>query len=109
MILTVNNIPWKIIFVDNKNNNLLNNHGLLTLGVTDNNVKTVFLSNKISGDLLYKVLCHELCHVYCFSYGIYLDVAEEERLAQFISDYGKSIISDTDDLLQLMFHKDIAL
>lgn len=108
MELTVNGINWKIKFVDSLDHNLLNNHGIYTFGVTDNNVKTVFLSDKISGELLYKVLCHELCHVYCFSYGIYITIQEEERMAQFISEYGKSIISDTDYLLRLLFHKDIA-
>lgn len=109
MNITVNGINWKIKFVNGLNNNLLNNQGLYTLGVTDNNLKIVFLSNSITGELLYKVLCHELCHVYCFSYGIYLTVEEEERLAQFISEYGKSVISNTDYLLRLLFHKDMAL
>lgn len=108
MNLSVNGIKWQIKFVHSLNPNLLNNSGIYTFGVTDNNLKTVFLSNQINGEFLYKVLCHELCHVYCFSYGIYLDAQEEERLAQFISEYGKSIVSDTDDLLRLLFRKDIA-
>lgn len=108
MEIVVNGINWEIIFVDSLNRNLLNNHGIYTLGVTDNNVKTVFLADNLSGELLYKVLCHELCHVYTFSYEIFLTVEEEERLAQFISEYGKSIISDTDYLLRLLFRKDIA-
>lgn len=109
MKIKVNGINWNIKFVNSLNHNLLNNNGIYTFGVTDNNLKSVFLSDKISGELLYKVLCHELCHVYCFSYGIYLTVEEEERLAQFISEYGKSIISDTDYLLKLLFRKDMAL
>ena len=101
-------MDWKIELVDSLDYNLLNNSGVYTFGVTDNNIKTVFLSDRISGELLYKVLCHELCHVYCFSYGIYLTIEEEERLAQFISEYGRSIISDTDYLLELLFYKDMA-
>lgn len=109
MTLIVNNQLWKFIFVNPNNRNLVNNQGMYTLGMTDNNLKSVFLSNKLNGNLLYKVLCHELCHVYAFSYNIYMSVEDEERLAQFISEYGKSIISDTDYLLELMFHNNIAL
>lgn len=101
MYIIINNIKWEIIFVNPYNINLINNNGKYTLGMTDNNIKCVFISNNINGDLLYNVLCHELCHVYCFSYNIYMDLEDEERLAQFISDYGKSIINNTDYLLQL--------
>ena len=102
MFITVNGTQWNVKVVDPYDPNLTTNHGSYTLGMTDNNIKTIFLSNVLSGDLLYNVLCHELCHVYCFSYGIYMDVEDEEHLAQFISDYGKSIISDTDYLLKRM-------
>lgn len=109
MYLIVNNINWQVVFVRPTNTNLLTNHNVYTLGMTDNNLKTVFLSNTLSGELLYKVLCHELVHVYCFSYDVYMDVQQEEHLAQFISDYGKSIVTDTEHLLQLMLHTDMVL
>lgn len=99
MRLVVNSMSWDIIFVPSNSKDLLRSDGSITLGVTDRNVQCVFLSNALKGDLLYKVLCHELCHVYVFSYGIYISIEEEERLAEFISSFGKSIINDTDYLL----------
>lgn len=109
MYLSVNNINWKVEFVRPTNVNLLTNQNIYTLGMTDNTLKTIFLSDTLSGELLYKVLCHELVHVYCFSYNIYMDIQQEEYLAQFISDYGKSIVTDTEHLLQLILHTNIAL
>lgn len=109
MTITVNDITWQVIFVNPTNEQLINNQGQYTFGMTDNNIKCVFLSNNLKGDFLYKVLCHELCHVYCFSYGIKMSIEDEERLSQFISEYGKSIISDTDYLLDLLFSHNIAL
>lgn len=105
MKLIVNSIVWNILFVPSNSNNLLRSDGTITLGVTDRNVNCVFLSNALKGELLYKVLCHELCHVYVFSYGIYISIEEEERLAEFISSFGKSIIHDTDYLLNKIFQK----
>lgn len=103
MDIIINNIKWKILFVESNNINLINNHGEYTLGMTDNNIKCIFIDDTISGELLYNVLCHELCHAYCFSYNIYMDINDEEHLAQFISDYGKSIINNTDILLQHIY------
>ena len=107
MEIVVNSIKWEIILVNPNDINLITNDGNYTLGMTDNNIKCIFLSNKLDDDLLYNVLCHELCHVYCFSYNIYMDIEDEERLAQFISDFGKSIIKDTHYLLTMLFHNDI--
>ena len=83
MKIIVNSIVWNIIFVPSNSKELLRSDNVLTLGVTDRNVNCVFLSNQLHGELLYKVLCHELCHVYIFSYGIYFLMEEEERLAEF--------------------------
>lgn len=109
MELIVNGIEWNIYFVHPLNSNLITNNGIYTLGMTDNNKKAVFLSDILKGELLYNVLCHELVHVYCFSYNILLDIEDEERMAQFISDFGKSIIYDTDLLLNTIFHHRIVL
>ena len=104
MNLNVNGVEWKFLFVNPEDYNLINNQGKYTLGMTDNNIHCVFISNNIYGKLLYNVLCHELCHVYIFSYNIYMDVEDEEHLAQFIADYGKWIISDTNELLHYIIH-----
>ena len=109
MTLIVNNQLWKILFVNPNDKNLITNNGIYTLGMTDNNVKTVFISNALRGKLLYKVLCHELCHVYCFSYGIKLSIMDEERLAQFVSEYGNGIITNAEYLLSYMFDNKMVL
>lgn len=73
--------------------------------MTDNIKKTIFLNNKLQGDLLYKVLCHEIVHAFCFSYGIYIDNDLEEWLADFISEYGSEIIDKTDEILKNSYLK----
>ena len=105
MKIIVNDIPWNILFVKSNSPSLLRSDGSITLGVTDRNVNCVFISESLRGNLLYKVLCHELCHVYVFSYGIYISLEEEERMADFISSFGKSIITDTDYLFSNVFKK----
>ena len=55
-MFTVNGMTWNISFVEPTNGNLMRSDKVYTLGVTDNNIKTIFLNNKLYGKMLYKVL-----------------------------------------------------
>ena len=79
--------------------NLRRNDGTLTIGMTDNKQKTIYLNENLNGALLYKVLCHELVHAFCFSYDLYFDEIQEEQLADFVSTYGQAILNKTDEIL----------
>lgn len=73
--------------------------GSITLGVTDWNRKTVYLSDELYGDKLEHVLCHELCHCVCFSWNIIIPIDVEEWLCNYMADHGKEIIYLLDSLL----------
>lgn len=78
---------------------LMRPDGSRTIGMTDWNTRSVYLDKHLHGALLEKVLCHELCHVFCFSYNIHMDSDQEEFLADWISIYGRDVIEVLDDLL----------
>lgn len=100
MYITVNGIDWKIKLVNCNSEFLRRSDGVITLGVTDCNVFTVYLCNELRSGLLYNVLCHEMCHVFVFSFGYYMSIEEEERLAQFIANFGRQIVNGTDYLIE---------
>lgn len=102
MKFTVNNQEWTLLFVNPSNNNLKRSNGSITIGMTDNNTKNVYINNKLNNYMTRKVIAHELCHCFCFSYDIYLPIDEEERLADWISLYGAELIYLLDDLLLKM-------
>ena len=77
----------------------------MTIGMTDNNKHTIYINRDLTGNKLKHVLCHELVHAYSSSYGIYMNREEEERLAQFIADYGYDIIENTDQILSEVLQK----
>lgn len=104
-IIMINNIPWELKFVYGANRNLIRDDGTITIGMTDNKTKTIYINKNLNNKLLYNVLCHELVHAFCFSYDIYMDSEQEERLAQFISYYGKEIINHTDEILSREINK----
>ena len=78
---------------------LMRNDGSITVGMTDWNTKSIYLDKHLNGAFLEKVLCHELCHVICFSYNVRMDIEQEEYLANWISLYGRQVIELLDNLL----------
>lgn len=103
MFINVNGVEWEIKSVPHNSIDLMRHDWVITLGVTDCNLKSVFISDSIRDELLYKVVCHELCHVFIFSYNYYLSEEEEERLAEFISMFGMQILGLTYDIINNLF------
>ena len=95
-----NNIAWNLAFVEPHSKQLRRSDGSATVGVTDNNTRTVYLSNLLRGKFLDKVLCHELVHVASFSYDCDIDIETEEIIADFMSLYGREVIYLADDLIK---------
>lgn len=96
----INGIQWNIVFVNNSSDKLRRSNGSITVGMADWNDKCVYMSNKLHGTYLRRVLAHELCHCFVFSYGVVMDIEEEERLANWISLYGTELVYLLDDLMQ---------
>lgn len=99
MQIIINGIIWNIKFVNPYNLNLITDTGIYTLGMTDNNIKTIFINNELHGDLLLDVLTHELCHAYMFSYNIKYNISEEEHICQFVGKYCKPILDHSKVIL----------
>ena len=108
-MFTINGIEWNIVFVNANSSNLMRSNGTITVGMTDNNTKSIYLSNKLKGLFLRRVMAHELCHAFCFSYDVYMPIDEEERLAEWISLYGSDLVYLLDDLMATILRKAYAM
>lgn len=71
-----------------------------TIGVCDDNTKTIYISNLLRGEKLKQVLCHEIVHAAMFSYNVELEYEQEELLANLIAIYGKEIVQITDNIFK---------
>lgn len=98
----INGIEWNIEFCDPGSKELRRSDGSRTVGMTDWNKRTVFLSDALYGSFLRKVFIHEMCHCAVFSYGISMSVEQEEFLCDFIASHGDEIFSIVDDLFMLL-------
>jgi hypothetical protein len=102
MKFTVNNQEWNLVFVKPNSRNLMRSDGSITLGITDNNVKTVFVNDRLNNYMTDKVICHELTHVFAFEFDYYMNIETEEIVADFMSLYGRNIVYLLDDLIKII-------
>ena len=102
MEFIVNNHIWQLVFVNPSNINLMRSNNTYTLGMTDNNIKTVFINNRLNDYMTDKVLCHELTHVFAFEFDYYMDIDTEEIVADFMSLYGRNVINLLEDLIKVL-------
>lgn len=98
-MIVINGIVWKVTFASPNNPVFVRNDGTVSIGVTDGKIRTIFICNKIRGELLDRVVRHELVHAFCYSYGIKMDVKTEEVVADFLSKYGDEIVSCANEIL----------
>lgn len=94
----INNIYWKLSFVSPDFPLLRRKSGDFSIGACDNLTRTIYLNYNLRGNLLKKVLCHELTHAAMFSYGVNLSLQQEELVADLISTYGEQIIFITNKI-----------
>ena len=91
----INNVYWKLSFVAPDFPLLQRLNGQYTIGACDNLTRTIYINETLTGDLLHKVLCHEITHAAMFSYGIKLTIDQEELIADILSTYGDDVITVT--------------
>ena len=101
----INGYTWSLVFVNNNSKKLMRSDGSITVGMTDWKDRCVYLSNKLRGSFLRRVLAHELCHTFCFSYNVVMPIEEEEYLAYWISLYGSELVYLLDDLMRMVLQK----
>ena len=102
MKFTVNNQEWELVLVKPNNKELMRSDGSITIGMTDNNQRKVFINNRLNDYLFDKCLAHELCHVYAFSFDYFMDIETEEIVADFFSLFGRDMVNILDDLTMIL-------
>lgn len=95
-MFTINGEYWQVAIVPPDHSSLLMPNGIFALGVCDDEVKTICISDALHDEMFEQVLCHELVHACMFAYNIRLEHYEEELVAEIISVFGEEIIDISD-------------
>ena len=105
----MNGLRWRVRFTYPTDPVLVDRTGTLTIGVTDSATMTIYLSNKLRGEFLTRVVLHELSHAMMISYG-YLEqihgyckkrywIEMEELIANLIADRAYEIFQRAYDIV----------
>lgn len=95
----INGIQWRIRYVPAFSEYLQRSDGSYTIGMTDGNTNSVYICNKLRGEKLRHVICHELVHCFMFSHSIYIPIKQEEFIASWVADYGEELIVILDEIM----------
>ena len=98
----INNVYWNLSIVPENFPQLQKIDGTYAIGSCNNLLKTIYINENIHGNLLKKVLCHEITHAAMFSYNINLSLDQEQLVADLISTYGNEIINITNKIKRLI-------
>ena len=101
----INNVYWKLSVVPPDFPLLQKPNGTYAIGSCDSLTRTIYINEDIQGDLLKKVLCHEITHAAMFSYGVDLSIDQQELVANLISTYGDEIIYITNKIFSKLGKK----
>lgn len=95
---------WRVRPVAPDDPVLEDDEGRRTLAVTDPEAMCVYVSTAVRGDMLDRVLAHELTHCAMVSYGLDADIRRvvrpdrwrdaEEWAANLVADYAPGILRD---------------
>ena len=99
MIFSINGTIWQVQYKSSNSGELKRSDGTISLGVTDRNTHTIYLSNALHGYMQRKVLIHEVCHAICMSYDVHLPIEQEEILCDFVATYGDEVFEIVDMVL----------
>ena len=99
-MFNINGEDWRVLLVSPNHPSLLKSDGFYTIGVCDDNTKTIYINETLNDKYFKKVLCHEITHAAMFSYNIELNLEQEELLADLIATYGQEIIHITNLLFK---------
>lgn len=102
MKFTVNNQEWELVLVKSNSKELMRSDGSITIGMTDNLQRKVFINNRLNDYMFDKCLAHELCHVFAFSFDYSMPIEVEETVADFFSLFGRDMIKLLDDLTSIL-------
>lgn len=105
MKFDMNGYVWQVKIVQANSNDLCRSDGTITVGVTDSSQLTIYLSNRLRGAFLRKVMLHEFTHALMFSYDYRLTLQEEEFVCDFLASNTDEVIFKVDEILNYEMSK----
>lgn len=109
----LNDILWKVYYVPNSSPYLVDRTGNVRLATTDMRLHKIYIYEGLSGELLKRVIIHEIGHAVMASFGLISELHQlvkpeywieaEEWVCNLIADYGSLILQTSEDVIRDSF------
>ena len=73
-MININGEGWRVLLVSANHPELRRNDGTYSIGVCNDNHKSIYIYEFLEPNMMKKVLAHELTHAAMFSYNIDMDI-----------------------------------
>ncbi len=92
--LTINGVRWAVHSCG-ADADELEVEGDEVFGITKFATAEIFVRNeKMSEDIIYRTIKHELGHAYLYSYGMIAETMDEEDICNFLESHAEHLIRD---------------
>lgn len=98
----INGNYWSVLKIEANSPILKRSDGSKTVGVCDQNSRTIYISDCLHGKFLKKVLLHEISHAYMFEYDVTLTIDQEELVCDLIATYGEDIVGTANEIFYIL-------
>lgn len=86
MKITINNVEWRVFFVDKTHTELVDDNGeQVSYGVACLRECEIYIDRELSKDYMRQIITHELMHAFAFSYRESIEQESEEKICDFIA------------------------
>ena len=106
----LNGILWRVYFVPSTSSYLVDRTGNVRLATTDVRLHNIYIYEGLSGELLKRVIIHEIGHAVMASFGLISElhklvkpeywIEAEEWVCNLIADYGSLILQTSEDVIR---------
>ena len=109
----LNGILWRVYYVPSNSSYLVDRTGNVRLATTDVRLHNIYIYEGLSGELLNRVIIHEIGHAVMASFGLISElhklvkpeywIEAEEWGCNLIADYGSLILQTSEDVIRDSF------
>lgn len=86
MKIKINNVEWRVFFVDKTHTELVDDNGeQVSYGVACLRECEIYIDRELSKDYMRQIITHELMHAFAFSYRESIEQESEEKICDFIA------------------------
>jgi hypothetical protein len=102
--VNINDLCWTVQLAESGSEDLKDEDGNQAWGITFTDNLHIYIQNKnLAPAITKRIILHELCHAFIWSYGHVKDSYNEEELCYFFQSFGKQLLEMSEMIYKELF------